>query len=603
MTARSGRTAAAASAGSAAATPAAVPQWRQGPTPALAGLLVFLLALAAFANTFGHGFVWDDTVLLDQKVRFYRGWLDAWREPPGLPNMRMYRPLELMTLWIDRQLWSTSVGYHVTQVLLHAVNGVLVLRLASALGMAPWAALAAAALFVVHPVQVESVAWLTCRADVLTGTFSVTAMLVFLRGQARPAWWIAPAVAAASFLATGAKETGSVTPALLVAALAVVPRPDAPFAARLRRAWPVLLASLAGVALCQALRPADVTTGIGRSALEWQDLVNLTGAFSYQIARVVAPIGFAPYVPTTPTDGAHLLLAVLGAAGLAALVVAPSRDGVRRLGALWFLVAVAPAVAVVLADFSVTPVAERRLYLGMVGVALVVASALHAYRRHAGSIAGVGLVAVTLVALLATTVARNRHWRDELTLWSAVAAGMPEDPLPHMNLGLALAAAGRSEEAEAAYRRALAANPRDVTRQRTYINLGLVLIERGVLDEAERLFADANEIGGHAVAYRGLALIARRRGQAALRAGDVAAAERELGRALDATGRALAINPRYPQGHLTRAGVLYDAGRYREAVAEYERAATLAGNDAVGREAADNARQLAAWLATHPEAR
>ncbi|MCC6848616.1 MAG: tetratricopeptide repeat protein [Deltaproteobacteria bacterium] len=587
----------------AASTPPLVAGWRRPPTPAVASLLVFVLAVVAFANTFGHGFVWDDSVLLDQKVRFYTGWLDAWREPPGLPNMRMDRPLELMTLWIDRRLWRASTGFHVTQVLLHAVNGVLVLRLARALGMATWAALAAAALFVVHPVQVESVAWLTCRADVLTGTFAMLAMLAFLRGQAASTWWAAPAVAAASFLATAAKETGSVTPALLVAALAVIPRPEAPAVARLRRAWPALVASLVGVLLCQALRPPEVTTGIGRSALDGQDLLNLAGAFGYQIARVVAPVDFAPYVPTTPTDPGHVALAALGALGLGVLALRPCRDGVRRLGALWFVIAVAPAVAVVLADFSVTPVAERRLYLGMTGVALLVASALHERRALAASGPAITVIALVLATLLATTVARNRHWRDDLTLWSAVAAAAPDDALPSMNLGLALAAAGRASEAEAAYRRALALRPRDVTRQRTCINLGLLLVERGALDEAEALFARANAIAEHAIAERGLAMIARRRGQAARRAGDVATAERELSRALDAAERALAINPRYPQGHATLAGALYDAGRYREALAHYQRAAALAGDDAVGRDAAESARQLGDWLAAHPAAR
>ncbi len=269
-------------------------------------MLVFALAVAVFANTLGHGFVWDDTVLLDQKVRFYRGWLDAWHEPPGLPNMRMYRPLELLSLWIDRRTWSSSVGFHATQVLLHAVNGVLVLRLARALGAAPWAALAAAALFVVHPVQVESVAWLTCRADVLTGTFATIAILVFLRHRRAPAWWTLPALSAASFLATASKETGSVTPLLVAAAVVVLPHPEDRRGNRLWRAAPLLLASLAGVALCLALRPHDVTTGIGRSMLGWHDLVHLIGAFGYQLARVLAPVGFAPMSrprrPTRPTS-------------------------------------------------------------------------------------------------------------------------------------------------------------------------------------------------------------------------------------------------------------------------------------------------------------
>ena len=113
-----------------AASPGNDPWWRRDPSPRAAAIAIFALAVLAYANTLGHGFVWDDPMLLEQKVRFYRGPLDAWFEPPGLPNMRMYRPLEMMSLWIDQSLWwRNGFGFHLTQVLLHAVNGVLVLRL------------------------------------------------------------------------------------------------------------------------------------------------------------------------------------------------------------------------------------------------------------------------------------------------------------------------------------------------------------------------------------------------------------------------------------------------------------------------------------------
>jgi tetratricopeptide (TPR) repeat protein len=582
---------------------AAAPWWRRDPSPVVASLAIVVLALVAYANTFGHGFVWDDTILLDQKARFYRGPLDAWFEPAGLPNMRMYRPLEMMSLWVDLRLWQTPTGFHVTQVLLHALTSVLVLALARALGAAPWAALAGAAVFVLHPVQVESVAWITCRADVMTATFATIAVLLLLRHQDAPTWWTIVLAAVMGFLATAAKETGSVTPVLMLAAVAVVPRPPLPLGARLGRAWPMVLAALAGVLLCQSFRPAEVTTGIGRDGFALHDLVNLAGAFSYQLARVLAPLGFSPYTPTTPTDAAHLILAVAGGAALLAALVLPARDGgIRRLAVLWFLIAVAPAVAVVLADFSVTPVAERRLYLGMVAVALLVAGLLTERRALAGSTAGVAAIATVLVALFATTVVRNGYWRSELTLWTAVTERMHDDATPYSNLGLALAAAGKPADAETAYRRALQLTPRDGTRQRASINLGLLLVERGEIDEAERLFTEANAIGGHAIAFRGLGMVARKRAQAAQRAGDRATAAAELTEAHAALTRAIAINPRYAQAHFTLAGVLYDAGQYRAAVPEYQQAAALATEPTVRREATDAAQQLSSWLAQHPEA-
>jgi tetratricopeptide (TPR) repeat protein len=590
----------------ASATPSApiddARSWRE-PSPSVSAAAIFVLAILAYANTFGHGFVWDDPVLLEQKVRFYRGPLDAFFEPAGLPSMRMYRPLELLSLWIDARLWTSSTGFHVTQVLLHAVNGALVVLLARALGTAPWAALAGAALFVLHPVQVESVAWLTCRADVMTATFAVIAVLAFLRHQDRPAWWTVGAIAVAAFLATASKETGSVTPLLLLAVLATLPRPPDGFTTRLRRAWPALGAAVVGVGLCQALRPADVTTGIGRAALGAQDVLNLLGAFSYQLARVLAPVGFAPYVAKTPTDLGHLALAVGGGAVLLAALAAPARDGgVRRLGILWFLLAVAPAVAVVLADFSATPVAERRLYLAMVGVALVVATLLTRYRARAGSTAGIAAIAVLLVACAVVTVVRNAYWHDELTLWTAVTERVPDGSLPLLNLGLALADAGRNAEAEAAYRRVLTLDPTEVTRQRTDIDLGLVLLERGALDEAETSFTAANAIAPHAIAFRGLGMIALKRSKSATAAGDRATSDAELNRAHALLQRALAINPRYHQAYVTLGGVLYAAGQYRAALAQYQRALDLAGDTESGRVAAEAVQQLSGWLATHPEA-
>jgi hypothetical protein len=579
----------------AAASP---PAWWRDPPPALASLALFALAFLAYANTFHHGFVWDDPVLLDQKVRFYRGPLDAWAEPAGLPNMRMYRPLEMMSLWIDRQVWSTSGGFHVTQVMLHAVNAVLVWLLIRRLGAAAWPALAAAALFALHPVQVESVAWITCRADVMTCTFAVLTVLAFLRYLDRPRRWLLPVLVVGAFLATASKETGSVTPFLALAVLWAIARPYPSFTARLRHAWPALVATVVGVVCCQMLRPADVTTGVGRAAFTWQDALNIVGAFSYQLERVLVPRGFAPYVARTPTGAGHIALAMLGGGMLAlALALRPRDGGLRRLGSAWFLVAVAPAVAVVLADFSSTPVAERRLYLGMVGVALVVASLLDRYRGRVVSLA----VLAILIACGAVTVTRNRYWHDELTLWTAVTERMQTESLPYLNLGLALASDNRPTEAEAAYRRALALDPPDVTRQRTSIDLGLLLADRGDLDEAERLFTAANAIGPHAIAFRGLGMVARKRAHTALRAGDVATASAELNRANGFLREALAINPRYYQASLTLAGVLYDAGQYRAAVAQYQRVVELAGDTEIGKQAASDAQELGAWVAAHPE--
>jgi protein O-mannosyl-transferase len=586
-------------------------------TPWLLALAVFAFGILAYANTLHHEFVWDDPIWLEQKIRFYRGPLDAFFEPKGIPSLRVYRPLAQLTYFLDQSLWwRNPFGFHLTSVVLHAVNGALVLLLAFALGLGTGPALVAGALFLVHPVQPESVAWITNRPDVLATVFALITVLAALRPFS---WLTALTVALASFGAAASKETGCVVPLLLVAGrltLATAPRFDrdrtAPIDLRaivpidpraiLPIDWRTIAMSVVGMLGIFALRPADANTGIALGDLGLDALLRLVGSFGYQVERLLWPAGFWPYIATTPTDALTIAVAVLGALAVLALFFVPGvAAGERRFALLWILIGAALPIAVVLADFSSTPVAEHRLYLSLVGLALLVAWALARWPAILASRAGAAGVAVALAAATAVTVQRNGYWHDELTLWSAVVARVQTEPLPYLNLGLALADAQRQADAETAYRRALDLDPNDVTRQRTSINLGLILVGRGALDEAQQLFDRAIAIAPHAIAYRGLGMIARERAKLAAQAGDAATAGAQLTKAHDELQRALAINPRYYQAHSTLAGVFYDAGRYRDALAQYQQVIAIAGDTDAGRSAKVAVADLSAWLAAHPD--
>ncbi len=567
----------------------------------LVGVAVFIVGVLAYANTLGHGFVWDDPIWLEQKIRFYRGPLDAFFEPTFMPMRQVYRPLSQLTYWIDQVLWwRNSFGFHLTSVVLHAANGVLVLALARALGFALVPAAVAALVFLVHPIQPESVAWITNRVDAVATLFVIVALIAALQ----PATGVTLAVVAlASFLAAAGKETGCVVPALVLATLLLDPRTVATSAqnatARARRPWLAAAVSALGVLPYFFLRPRVAGTGIDPSTLGADALSRLVGSFGYQVERLFFPVGFWPYLAHVPMDGRTLALAAAGALAAAFALLAPDASGRRRFAVLWILIAAALPVIVVLADFSSTPVAEHRLYLATVGLALLVAVGLSSWAQPPRAV--MAAAAFGVVALTAVTVDRNRFWRDDLTLWTAVTERMSTEPLPYLNLGLALADAKRSDEAVAAYRRALALTPSDITRQRTSINLGLLLVERD-LDEAERLFTEALAVSPHAIAHRGLGMAAGKRAQQAAAAGDAVTAARYRERARAALERALGINPRYYQAHFTLASVLYESGQYRAALAAYQRVVELAGDTPAGRNAAAAAAELGAWLAAHPEA-
>ncbi len=153
-------------------------------------LLLFVLALICFSNTLDAELLpsWDDNRYVTKNP------LIRDLSPTGLWRMWSqfyflhYIPVTLMSYALDYQLWKLNpLGYHLTNVLLHALNGVLVYRLCSRL-QAGWAVSAVAAvLFIIHPVQVESVAWVSERKNLLSLTFFLLAFLAHIRATAKTA--------------------------------------------------------------------------------------------------------------------------------------------------------------------------------------------------------------------------------------------------------------------------------------------------------------------------------------------------------------------------------------------------------------------------------
>ena len=208
---------------------------------------------------------------------------------------------------------------------------------------------------------------------------------------------------------------------------------------------------------------------------------------------------------------------------------------------LWFLITLGPSLLVVLAELSVTAVAERYLYLPSVALSLLLASALSAQPAWLRSRLAAIAMATVLAALATVTVARNRVWRDDTTLWSDVVATETHFTLPYMNLGLALTDAGRFGEAEHAYEAALAGHGSDTSTRDTYIDFGHLKLRQGSTVEAAELFTRANAIAPHASAYYGLGVAARTRAREKLAAGDGTAAAQEFARARHSRPRSRSI--------------------------------------------------------------
>ena len=184
-------------------------------------LILVLLVLLAYAPAYRTcGFIWDDDGYVEENktLRSTVGLREIWLRPGATPQ---YYPLVFTTFWVEYHLWGLRpMGYHIVNVLLHGLNSGLLWLLLRRLNVS--GAWFAAAIFALHPVHVESVAWVTERKNVLSGFFCLLAFLAYLRfapperPEEKPAWrWYA--VSLGLFLAALLSKTITCSlPAVLV---------------------------------------------------------------------------------------------------------------------------------------------------------------------------------------------------------------------------------------------------------------------------------------------------------------------------------------------------------------------------------------------------
>ncbi len=409
---------------------------------------------------------------------------------PGAEGMRN-RPVAQLSFWLDRRLHGLRVpGFHVVNILVHAAAAGAVLALARlTLRLADRggdvadrdreaAALLAALLFACHPVQTQAVTYIVQRMASLAAALYLASLLLFARSRleterpGRRRLLLAAAVVSA-VLAMETKETAFTLPlAALLYDLAFLPGP----ARRRLRALVPMLATLAvvplsllraGTPLSSALSDVAAATRVQTAQSRLDYFVTQWRVVATYLRLLAVPVGqnADPAYPRFHSLGdpavlasGALLAALVGLAGW--LLVRARRPEWRACGfgiAFFFL-----ALSV---ESSVIPIVdvmfEHRLYLPAAGAALAVSAAgLAVVRDHPGWRGAVAWLAAAWVAVLGgATVARNRVWRDDLSLWSDAAAKSPGNARAHYQLGNAWRERGDLEAAGRAWGRAVELDP------------------------------------------------------------------------------------------------------------------------------------------------
>ena len=410
-----------------------------------------------------------------------------------------WHPLTWLSILVDTSLWGPGpFGYHLTNLILHGASTLALFGLlASATGrMAPSAFVAA--LFGIHPLHVESVAWISERKDVLSGLAWMLALWAYQRYAARPGAWRYALVFVLFGLGLMAKPMVVTFPVVLLAwdlwplcrldSLSTTRSRGQALTLLVREKLPMLgLSALASVVAVQAQAAEHAIASLAELPLGAR--VGQAGlSIAWYVGRAFWPSGLTAFYPTDLAPGGALAWASVAAVLVATALVAWTRHPPTVVGWAWFLVTLLPVIGLVQVGGQAR--ADRYTYLPLVGPFIAVAwgvpRALEwlvpgsgARNRWRMALAVVGVACVAVLSVVARV--QVGYWRNGRALVQRMLDVDERNAFAHNSLGRMLSVEGRFAEAEVHLRRSIALAANDAN---AWFNLGVVLAETGRSSEA-----------------------------------------------------------------------------------------------------------------------
>ena len=521
-------------------------------------------------------------------------------------------PLTRISQMIDVELFGLDAGrHHLTNVAIHALSGALLFFLLRRLTSTPqhdtsWPSAAVAFVFLMHPLHVESVAWIAERKDVLSALFWFLTIWAYLDYVARPSTRRYTLIIAA-FLCGLMSKPMIVTLPLLLLLLDIWP---------LKRGWHIrdkipLLAMSVGVSIVTFIAQRNagamgfklpLLTRIGNAAIS---CIAYLAQFFWP-ARLAVFYPYPAALPVWQVAGATLALAAISLAAWRLRTRAPH----FAMGWAWYLITLLPVIGII--QVGEQSHADRYTYIPLIGVSIAmvwsISVALLKSPRVKPIVIALGSVAA--VACVITTSFQLDHWRDSEALFRHALAVTQRNHVAHLNLGSALWRSGRAEEAVDQYHAALALQPNNAVG---HGGLGQALVQQGDLQtgiaeltEAVRLapnFSEARFLLGSVLGRLGrtpesivhLTEAVRLRPQDADFHYNLANALAVAGRMDDAIlefRAALNLNPRDAMTYYSLGNALATQGRLDDAIANFEQALRLRPGMQEARQRLEYARSL-----------
>ena len=474
-----------------------------------------------------------------------------------------WHPLTWLSHMLDCQLFGLKpAGHHLTSLVFHIANVLLLFWVLIRMTGSVWKSGFVAALFAVHPLQVESVAWVSERKDVLSAFFWLLTMLAYTRYAERPRFRRYILVLLAFALGLMAKPMLVSLPIMLLL-LDYWPLKRLSPTDGLRALKPLVIEKMPLFALSAASSAITLkvqATGGAVSSLQSCGFglraANAVMSYTAYLAKAIWPSGLAcfyPYVKSYP--GWQVASSATLLAGLFCLaIIVGARYRFLAIGWLWYVITLVPVIGLVQVGAQCR--ADRYTYIPLIGLFIIVAWGVPALvarlarTAHASQwTASVALSLVALVVLSAFAVCAKsqvRYWRNSCDLWTRALEVTKNNDFAHNNLANILLKQGNFEQAVYHYSEALAINPRNAEAHNSY---GAALDQQGKLDQA-------------IVQYREALKINPKYAKAHVNLGLALGKQNTLDEAVKEFAEAIRIEPGYAEAHLKLATVLYLKGDY-----------------------------------------
>ncbi len=530
------------------------------------GICVFLVAAiwVVFGQTLGHEFVnYDDDQYVYKNPQVIHGLNLKGIVWAFTHNVNVnWTPLTVMSHMLDCQFYGLHAGgHHLTNLLLHAATAILLFLVLREMTGALWRSAFVAAVFAIHPLRVESVAWVAERKDVLSGLFFMLTLGAYVRYVRKP------------------PSLGRYLTVMFLFALGLMSKPmlvTVPFVLLLLDYWPLnrfgaaanhfsILRKLIvekiplivfSIAVCM------VTLLVQQQAKEISFSLRISNALVSYVAycgQMFYPMGLAVSYPY-PIHGLPIGKIILALLLLVAVSVGAfcwrQKHPHFLMGWLWYLGMLVPVIGLV--QVGAQARADRYTYLPQIGLYILLTWTvveLTASWRSRRWVLGGGAM-VVLAVLITCARAQTAYWRDSESLWAHTLACTSGNSIAHYNLGVVFAQQGRIKEAISQFQKALAIKP---DYAKPHFNLGNSFLQQGRMEEAIAYYQKALTINpDDEEVHNNL--------------GNVFLQQGRIDEAISRYQKALAINPNYAEAHNNLGSAFRQQGRMEEAIAQFQKA-------------------------------